>query len=233
MNLRSRAVALRRKGWSYALIGSKLGLSKSTLSNWLREIPFAPNATVRKRIHAGPFVSAMRKNREKVRNIILTKRLAATELGALSIRDLWLLGLGLYIGEGGKLYESVRLINSDPDVMCLAVTWFHRICRVPMKHFTMSIHLYPDTPRRQAIRFWSKVTGIRPSQFGKTQVDRRTNKSGMKQRKLPYGTAHLRVRSMEKPELGVQLHRRIMGWIEAAYRQSRASYNGHYLRFPT
>jgi len=38
-----RAVALRRQGYSYSLITEKLSVPKSTLSGWLRDIPFEPN----------------------------------------------------------------------------------------------------------------------------------------------------------------------------------------------
>lgn len=222
MELRKGATVLRRRGWSYSMIAQELGVAKSTLSHWLREVPYTPNSTVRKRIREGPAISAMRKNAQKMSDIASAKKQAAKELGALSKRDLWMLGLGLYIGEGSKLYETVRLINADPETVRLAISWFHRICGVPLEHFSISIHLYPDVPKKTAIRYWSKVTGIPIRQFGKTQVDLRKNKSGKKRRKLPYGTAHIDVRSRGKPSLGVRLHRRIIGWIVAVYRQSQA-----------
>lgn len=70
------------------------------------------------------------------------------------------------------------------------------------------------------MNFWSKATGIPKKQFGKTQIDRRTNKSEKKKRKLPYGTIRLTVRTKGKKEFGVSLHRRIMGWIETALNQT-------------
>lgn len=232
-SLRAKATILRRKGWSYVMIAQKLHVAKSTLSHWLREVPYMPNATVRRRIHEGPARSAMLRHDMKMFNIADVKRRAAGELGKISKRDLWMLGLGLYLGEGGKLYELVRLINSDPDIIRLAMKWFHDTCGIPLKHFTISIHLYPDVSERQAMQFWSKVTGIPLSQFGKTQMDLRLNKSGKKKRKLPFGTAHIGIRSLGKPEFGVRLHRRIIGWVEETHRQMRVSYSGYYLRFPT
>ena len=35
-----------------------------------------------------------------------------------------MLGLGLYIGEGGKTDGLIRIINSDPKVIKLAIKWF-------------------------------------------------------------------------------------------------------------
>ena len=44
-SLKWRAVDLRQKGWSYNVITARLGVSKSTLSHWLRTIPY-PTVTV-------------------------------------------------------------------------------------------------------------------------------------------------------------------------------------------
>jgi transposase len=45
-----QAVELRGKGMSYGLISEKLGISKSTLSNWLKDLPYTPNEQVLSRI---------------------------------------------------------------------------------------------------------------------------------------------------------------------------------------
>ena len=140
------------------------------------------------------------------------------EIGKLSKRDLWMIGLGIYIGEGAKLYESIRIINSDPSIVQIAIQWLMEICNVPLEHISI-MHIYPDISEREAVEYWSCITGVPISQFGKTQADRRMNKFTKKRRKLRYGTAHINVRSKGKQELGVQLHRRIMGWIEEAYTQ--------------
>jgi transcriptional regulator with XRE-family HTH domain len=221
-HLRQHAKFLRKRGWSYNIIASRLGVAKSTLSHWLREIPYHPNRQVRKRIREGPAKSARIRHDAKIAAIQSAKLAASQEIGQMTQRDLWMLGLGLYIGEGTKLYETVRFINSDPEVIRAAMCWFRTICGIPNGHFSVAIHLYPDTPQLTAARFWSKVTGIPVSKFGKTQVDRRTNKSGKKQRKLPYGTAHITIHSRGDPRLGVALHRRILGWIEAVMEQARA-----------
>ena len=38
---KQRALALRRQGWSYNDILKEVGVSKSTLSLWLRDVPLA------------------------------------------------------------------------------------------------------------------------------------------------------------------------------------------------
>lgn len=222
LSIKERAINYRKQGYSYNMISGKLGLAKSTLSNWLKDVPYKPNKKVLKRIQLAPSKSAEIVHNRKVYNIIAIKKSAKKELGKLTKRDLWLLGIGLYLGEGMKLQESIRVINSDPEIIKIAIKWFRKVCDLSTKNFTITIHTYPDNDTKKTINYWSGLTEIPKSQFRKTQIDRRTNKSPKKKRKLPYGTAHLVIKSNGKKEFGVYLHRRIMGWIEAVLNQFNA-----------
>lgn len=220
LGLRQRAIALRQKGWSYSVIKSRVGVSKSTLSHWLRHIPYRPNQAILKRIKEGTAKSNAARHRLRVESIAAGRKLGHETVQQLTERDLLMLGLGVYIGEGSKLYEDVAILNSDPEIVRLAMRWFRKIFKVPEQNFSIALHIYPDTSEKAAMSYWSKVTDIPFSQFRKTYVDRRTNKSNKKSRKLPYGTAHIKVRACGKPEFGVHLHRRVMGLIEAVYLQN-------------
>ena len=215
MALKSRAVRLRENGWSYTDIQKRLGVSKSTLSGWLKAVPYEPNAIVKKRIKNGPIKSIIARNKVKVSEVVETKLLAAREVGDFSKRDLFILGIGLYMGEGAKVYEQVQVINADPKIIRLAVEWFEICCGLTKDNFKIKLHIYPDNSEKSAKNYWSKVTGIPKSQFTKTQIDIREKKRTLKKRKLPYGTAHLTVVANGDKSKGVVLHRRIMGWIEA------------------
>ena len=214
-SLKDRAIDLRRRGWSYNIIAGRLGVAKSTLSHWLREVPYEPNTTVIERIRLGPARAAASKERRRSQQILLLRTQARKELGKLSARDLWLLGLGLYLGEGSKVYESVRIVNADAVVVRIAMQWLRRSCGVPERNFVITVHTYPDLSTDASIRYWSRVTGVRRRQFEPVQVDRRLDKSAKKRRRLPYGTAHIKVYSRGDPRFGVALHRRIMGWLDA------------------
>ncbi|MBU3901397.1 hypothetical protein KJ590_03730 [Patescibacteria group bacterium] len=212
--IKNNALHLRNKGYSYNLIAAKLKVSKSTLSCWLKDVPFSPNNLVLKRIKTGPFISGQKSHEKRVINILKIKSLAKKELGIISKRDLWMVGIGLYIGEGSKIYETIRIINSDPKVIALAIKWFKHICNLEIDNITIAIHLYPDNDVKKCLKFWSKITGLPIEQFRKTQIDKRQDKSTKKKRKLPYGTAHLTIVSNGNTDYGVNLHRKITGWIE-------------------
>ena len=213
------AFELRSKGYSYNLIHQKLGISKSTLSDWFKELPYTPNSAVLKRIKFGPIKSAEKSHNQKVQNVIATREIGAKEIGQLSKRDLWMLGLGLYIGEGTKSYEITRIINSNPEVIKLAISWFINTCSLDIKNITIALHIYPDNDESDCIEFWQKQTGLPRANFRKTQIDLRKDKKAIKKQKLPYGTAHITIVSNGDPEKGVKLHRRIEGWMLGSLKQ--------------
>lgn len=219
--LREQAIGLRRQGWSYNIICARLEVSKSTLSHWLRDVPYSPNQTVKARISGAVAKSNVVRNQKRLKNIAESREWAVKKLATISDRDLLLLGIGLYIGEGSKLYEDVQFINSDPNIVRLIMRWFTEVLDVPPHHFVASLHIYPDISENIALQYWSSIMRTPLSQFRKTYVDKREGKSIRKKHMLPYGTINIRVRACGNKEFGVQLHRRIMGLIQETYNQTR------------
>lgn len=221
MNIKKeKAIHLRRLGYSYGMIRGQLGISKSTLSNWLNKIEFIPNQEVINRVGEARLKSALHKHRLKFENIAKMKTEACVEVGELSQRDIFMIGIGLYLGEGSKSHEEVRIVNSNPIIIRLAIRWFKKFCSVQSHHLRIAIHGYPDHNIDELLAFWSDTLNIPIEQFIKTTIDTRQHKSAHKKRKLPYGTAHLYIRGGGTLVLGVKnLHRRIMGWIEAVEKQ--------------
>ncbi len=217
---KTAAIKLRKEGYSYTMIGQKIGVAKSTLSNWLHFIPFQPNQEVIEKIGKAKLKSALYKQTIKFKDIKRRKKEAHREVGKISDRDIFMLGIGLYLGEGSKSFEEIRVVNSDPVIIKLAISWLKKFCNLNTNHFKLAIHAYPDNNIKEAIYFWSQTTEIPIQQFNKTIIDARKNKSLFKKRKLPYGTAHLYVKNGGTLTPGIKsLHRKIMGWIEAVTKQ--------------
>jgi hypothetical protein len=217
--LRVQAEKLRDAGYSYNMISGRLGIAKGTLSSWFKDKLFRPNKEAIARIRRGPIQSAEQRHNQKVSNIETLKKLGAAELGKLTKRDLWMLGLGLYLGEGSKSYEIIRITNADPNIIRLAVKWFKETCGLTDENITIALHLYPDNDIDLCIKFWQKETGLPLKNFRKTHIDVRPNKSVIKANKLPYGTAHITIVSNGNPAFGVKLHRKIAGWISGVSSQ--------------
>src|SRR3989344_2610507 len=221
-SLKEKAVKYRKRGYFYNMISQKIRVNKSTLSNWLSRLPFSPNKEVIERIGLAKLKSASFKHTQKMKEIEEMRGLAKKDLGKITERDLWILGIGLYLGEGSKAYENLGFSNSDPEIIKILVAWFKKNCHLKNKNFNPYIHTYPDNDIKKTINYWSKITGIPKKQFCKTYIDKRTDKLRIKRKTLPYGTIDLRIRTCGEKECGKRLHRRIMGWIESAINQINA-----------
>jgi len=206
--MREKAMQLRSRGYSYNLIADKTGISKSTLYGWLAQIPYTPNAEVEKRIGRGRAKASETKHMQKLARFKIAQKNAQSDIKRLTKRVRFMFGLALYLGEGEK-NENVGIINSDPDVIVFMIGWLKEHYGVGVDNLTLAIHIYPDNNTVACMQFWSGITGIPKEQFGKTQINRRKNKRLGKRSKLPYGTAHLRVRSGGRKKFGVLLSRRI------------------------
>ncbi len=216
-SIRDTAVALRKEGFAYSYISEKTGFSKSTLSDWLSKIPYTPNQQTVDRVGKAIAASNARKTRIRQEETEKIRRAAFLDIGKISNRDLFMFGLGLYLGEGSKTHDITRMVNSDLNVILLAMTWFHGL-GVSREQFLLTVHLYPDSDVEKSLQFWSRTTTIPRSQFGKVQIDRRTNKKKDRAGKLPHGTAHLTVRSLGRKEFGVVLARKIQAWNDEVAR---------------
>ena len=215
--LKSKAIALRKKGYSYNLIREKVPVSKSTLSLWLADIPFTPNEKVRNRVKRASSRVVQWSQKRKRESEDRARKEAQHDVGKIDARDLFMLGIGLYIGEGSKTGGNVRIINADPQVISLAIRWFEDIFGLNTKHFSITMHLYPDNDIEQSLAFWSRAAGIPKHQFGKTQIDTRIKKA-KKRGMLRHGTAHLVVKAKGEKRFGVFLFRKIKALIRETYK---------------
>ncbi|MCA9355633.1 hypothetical protein KC865_03760 [Candidatus Kaiserbacteria bacterium] len=217
---KEEAIRLRKNGYSYNLIAEKVSVSKSTLSLWLAKIPYSPNKDVVKRIGKAHAAVTKSKHEQKLASFREAEKLAKIDIGDFIGRDLFMLGLALYIGEGEK-NDNVGVINADPRIIRTCIRWLRKFYDVPNESFTLAIHLYPDNNVKDSLEYWSRQTGLPLVQFGKTQIDKRRNKRHSKRSKLPYGTAHLRVRAAGNKQHGVLLSRRIQATAKLALEQEQ------------
>jgi transcriptional regulator with XRE-family HTH domain len=219
ISAKEKATQLRNEGYSYNLIAEKVGVSKSSLSLWLANVPYKPNQEVVARIGNARAAAGETKSRLKSASYKEAEQMARVDTGSLQLRDLFILGLALYIGEGQK-NDTVGIVNADPRIIQTAIHWLQKCYGVPKENLTLAIHLYSDNNRTASLRYWSLETGIPLSQFGKTQIDLRANKRESKRGKLPHGTAHLRVRAMGNKEFGVLLARRIRASMDIVLKEN-------------
>ncbi|MCX5391186.1 helix-turn-helix domain-containing protein [Streptomyces sp. NBC_00094] len=185
-DLRDRARALRAQGWTYDRIQAELGCSKSSISLWVRDLPKPERKRTREEaseIAKRGWESTMRR-REEEREA--AKRAAAEEIGAMSERELFLLGVGLYWAEGTKdkphaRRERVTFVNSDPRMIRVFAAWLDLLGIEPARRrYWVMIHETGDVSGAE--RYWGSLVGAAPSAFGKTTLKRhnpRTNRKNV------------------------------------------------------
>lgn len=168
---RERALALRREGLSYSQIGKKLDVSKSTLSNWLRDYPLSDErvqelrGNSEKRIER--YRATMKKKREERRNAVY--QTVARDMD--NSRDIdFLSGFYLYWGEGTKTAEyTVSLTNSDPGILQCFLVWMEGL-GVPRDSIRVKLHVYTDQNEKLLRRFWARTLRIPAQNFNKSYV---------------------------------------------------------------
>ena len=118
-----RARELRAQSWTLQDIATELGVSKSSVSLWVRDVEFVPNP--RRRSHwtrTNPHPLHLAKLAEVER----CHREGAERIGVLSEREFLVLGAALYAGEGAKTRDTLAFANSDPRLIRIFVTWLRR-----------------------------------------------------------------------------------------------------------
>jgi len=212
--IKEKAIGLRKQGFSYLYISKQLSIAKSTLSLWLKDVVYIPNSIMidRKEESNRKFNEAKRV--DKVRSMVEAYNFAENNIGKLSERDLFILGIGIYIGEGSKVGDFIRIANSDPRIIRFAMLWFKGCFGLSNANFKIRIHMYPDNNEKEVIDFWIKALKVKNDIFYPSSFDRRQNKKLKNRSTLPYGTAHLSVISNGDKSLGVLLHRKILASID-------------------
>ncbi|NEB03204.1 hypothetical protein [Streptomyces sp. SID13726] len=125
-DLRDKARELRLQGWTYDQIQVELGCSKSSISLWVRDLP----KPERKRTSEEAAAIARRgweatlRTREEARK--QRKAEAGAEIGVMTDRELFLVGVGLYWAEGTKDKPHIRfhvMIHESADVAAAENYW--------------------------------------------------------------------------------------------------------------
>ncbi len=212
--VRARARELREQGMAYHEIAAELGVSKSSVSLWVRDLPRPERLSYevsRERQAAGVarYWEQERLAREALRAAVSAE--AARQIGLLSEREILITGAIAYWCEGAKnkphrRTDRVDFINSDPMMIRFFLRFLDTagISRDRLI-FRVSIHESGDVPGAQ--RFWIDVTRADPGQFRQPQIKRHNPRTTRKNTGEAYrGCLRVEVRR------STELYRKIEGW---------------------
>jgi len=216
---------LRKKGFSLNHIASKLKVSKSSASVWVRNIKLTkPQLTfLRHSAHTQEIVkkrvTTRLRNEDARRRKIMDAHKSNFEKLAITKDVLEIIGTTLYWAEGGKSPSNkvFSFSNSDPNMIKVIMCFARKVLKVSEEKFRGHIHLHPHLNPVKAERYWSKVTGIPTSQFQKTSMQHNKRSSNTRDT-LPYGTISVDAYSTD-------LYLRMLAGIEAITEKVTAQYN--------
>ncbi|MBL7068817.1 MAG: helix-turn-helix domain-containing protein [Candidatus Omnitrophica bacterium] len=209
------AIKLRKQGKSYNEISKVLGIPKSTLSGWFKDLRFSNSIKIKlisetKEKWARNITNYNKKRAqailEKAKKI---QDIESKKIKNITDKELWLLGTALYWAEGTKRERwKVRFTNSDPDMIRFMMCYFRNICNIEEEKFRLTLQIHPNISEEEAKRYWRNVTKLPSSQFYKTLVAiSKASKKKREPRRLPYGTLNISISD-------VNAVNRIKGWLK-------------------
>jgi hypothetical protein len=223
--LRAQARELRGQGMDYGEIVAALGVAKSTVSLWVRDLPIPARlsyAECRKRSAEGTrrYWAAERPAREARRAAV--REAAATQIGNLTDREILIAGAIAYWCEGAKSKphrrsDRVIFINSDPGLIRFFLRFLDATgTRCTDLCFRVYIHERADIESAQ--RFWMEVTGAPPDRFRTPTIKRHNPKTIRRNVGEDYHGC-LRIDVYRSADL----YRRIEGWAAASMSGPRSA----------
>ena len=217
-DIKAQARDLRAQGLDYDEIATRLRVSKSSVSLWVRDLPVPERLSYEEcRKRAADGVQRYWETERQVRGSQRAREVAAAaaEFGNLTDREILIAGAVAYWCEGAKNKptrkdDRVMFINSDPGL----ITFFLRFldtAGVSQDDLVLRVYIHENADVKAAQQFWLGVTGTRPSQFRRPTLKHHNPKTvRMNVGENYHGCLRIDVCGSR------ELYRRIEGWVAAA-----------------
>ena len=212
-DLREQARELRIQGLSYNEIVAQLGVAKSSVSLWVRDIPCPKRFAY---VHSERRLEGLRKfNKARLARYTAETEAAAGEIGSLTDREILIAGAIAYWCEGTKSKpyrraNRVVFMNSDPGLIRFFLR-FLEAAGVDRDDLILRVSIHEDADTEAAQQFWVEVTGASPSQFRRPTLKHHKPKTV----RMNIGDDYHGCLRIDARRSG-ELYRRIEGWAAAA-----------------
>jgi Helix-turn-helix len=190
---RELARTLRREqGLSIRELTRVVGVSKSSISLWVRDIALTPEEMAALRPGG---VAGGRANRERAR----ARHEEAQARGRVAARrgsSFHVAGCMLFWAEGSRNPNAIIFTNSDPAMVAFFGRFLRECLGVADQKIRVTCNLFADHADRQTEieNYWLRLLGLPRAALCKSTVNRYSKYSQKKRRnKLPYGTCRLAV----------------------------------------
>ncbi len=195
-----KARLLREEGRTLKDIAETLGVAKSSVSLWVRDIDveIRRRKPVARRPHS--------QHTAKLAQIAECDQLGIDRIGVLSDEAFLVAGAALYAGEGAKGDRKVNFSNTNPRMMAFFCAWLRRFFDIDQSRLRARVYLHDGLDLDAAEQFWSHVTGIPRAHFNKAY--RAKADPSIRSAKHEFGCAYVDYHC-------ARTHREIMGLVRA------------------
>lgn len=216
-NLKNTAIALRQQGLSFSEIKDKVPVSKATLSKWLAEIKLSP--VQRSRLKQKRTEAAKRGAEKKVAQTLVQieeiQKSSKREIGKVSKRELWLMGLVLYWKNRNKsdLKKGVQFTSGDSDQIKFFLRWLEEAGGLKKEEIDFDLFVAgkkEEGDPKEAKKYWVEITGFSEENLDHVYWLKKRLKRSKKKvlTTSPLGLLRIRVKASS------MLARQISGWIQ-------------------
>lgn len=217
------AIELRRSGKSIKFIAKKLSVSPGSVSIWCRDVVLTQNQLrILERNAHDPNYGRRLQNSQKQRNQKELKiknllDLGEKEIGELSKRELFLVGVALYWAEGFKKDTQVGFANSNPEMINLYLKWLYECCNVKKDDLIVriTVNISHKDRSKEIQEYWSNSTKISEENFRKPFYQQFKWKKIYEKPNEYYGVLRIKVRR------STDFLRKIHGWIKGLGNQGK------------
>ena len=168
--IKEKVRKLRKGGKSYSEIIAKHTISKGTISLWCKDIKLTSSQIKllgsRYDIQLRGAKANQMKRRKEVEEI---QKIAKKEIGKPTTEEFKIAGAMLYWAEGNKT-NHFGMTNSNPKMIKFMIKWFQQFLDIEPKHLKAYLHLHAGQNVSKIVSYWSKLTGIPKSRFGKSYI---------------------------------------------------------------
>ena len=193
---------MRAGGKSIKEISRLIKISKSSASIWCRDIVLTSEQIQHLHLrmvkggYKGRLKGALLQKTRKELKIKNYQKLGIKTIKLLKNRDLLLLGLGLYLGEGSKFANQFRFTNSNPYLIKLIILWLKKLFDVKRKDFVFSVMINQlhQFRGKEVKDYWVKITSANINQFNKTIFIKSKSRKVYQNLNEHFGTLNVGVR---------------------------------------
>jgi len=196
-----RARDMRARNMTLQDIADELGVSKSSVSLWVRDVPFTPSKR-----RTGPQRRLHPAYEAKLLQIATLDLVGVRRIGTLDEEAFLAAGVALYAGEGAKTDGSVKFANTDPAMVRFFCAWLRRFFAIDETRLRVRVYLHDGLDLTAAQAHWSEVTGVPLTQFGKAY--RAVADPSIRRTKHEFGCVYVSYTC-------ATTHRRVMGLVRA------------------